>query len=207
MCASWEGGGAPGGGGEEKKEKHELDGLSSAKPDEYNIEKMIGKGACGEVFLATVRGKKVAVKRVFRSLLSQDAFADFIREVIFLVFFWGGGGKERRERRGRRGRGLDFLFCFFFLFTELFFCFVTSRQKFWRVFLILMWVCLLFSFVNNLICFFHCRCCCFFVVVVMFLFLFYSFFFLFCSEICELYHGCNRKYVFGFRIYQPRKCL
>ena len=46
---------------------------------------MIGKGACGEVFLATVRGKKVAVKRVFRSLLSQDAFADFIREVIYIL--------------------------------------------------------------------------------------------------------------------------
>ena len=59
------------------------DELSAAKPKEYKILKQIGSGACGEVFLAVVRRKKVALKRVFRSLLSGDAFADFMKEVFF----------------------------------------------------------------------------------------------------------------------------
>ena len=61
--------------------------MSSAKPREYKFIKKIGSGACGEVFLAIVRRKKVAVKRVFRSLFSDDAFTDFMKEVFFFFSF------------------------------------------------------------------------------------------------------------------------
>ena len=53
--------------------------------------RQVGKGACGEVWLSTYEGERMAVKRVFRSLLSEDTFQDFMREVR-------GSRRKNRDR-------------------------------------------------------------------------------------------------------------
>ena len=46
--------------------------------------KVIGKGSCGEVWQAEWNGTTVAVKKIFRALLSNDAAKEFRAEAKIL---------------------------------------------------------------------------------------------------------------------------
>ena len=61
---------------------------NSILSSEIKLLKIVGKGTCGEVWKANWNGNTVAVKKIFRSLISDSALEEFKSEAKILRLFF-----------------------------------------------------------------------------------------------------------------------